>query len=79
MTARKAGDVHTIELADGGHVEYRVGSIVRVGDRGGLPRSVSYEHPGNDRLPGVEVAIEVVDGVPWCTFVGLTGNHAARR
>ena len=74
MTVYEPGDECTIELADGGLVKYLVGNVKRVGDRGGLPQSIRYEHPGSDRLPGVQLVIEVVDGVPWCTFVGLAGQ-----
>lgn len=63
---------YTIELADGGLVKFR-GKVRSVGDRGGLPQFIRYEHPGSDRQPAVEVGVEVVDGVPWCTSVGLTG------
>ena len=70
------------KLADGGRVirpTGPTGEVVAIGDRGGVPRHIRYEHPGDGTHPGVEIGIEVVEGVPWVTFVALLGEPGARR
>lgn len=69
---------HVFELADGGRIEYR-GRIIPVGERGGLPQYIRYEHPGSAAQPAVELGLEVVDGVPWCVHSALSGQPGGSR
>jgi hypothetical protein len=50
-------------LLDGGELIYDGMSVVPVGDRG-IPKVVTYRHPGDTTRPACEVRIEVWDGVP---------------
>lgn len=71
-------ETHIFQLADGGRIEYR-GRIIPVGDRGGLPQYIRYEHPGAPAQPAVELGLEVVDGVPWCVYSALSGQPGGSR
>jgi hypothetical protein len=60
-------------LPDGGELETK-GDLVDVGDRR-IPETVIYRHSGNAKRPGIEVTIEMWDGVPSVAKV----VHTARR
>jgi hypothetical protein len=66
-----AGAVTTVTrfkvLPDGGELVYGE-HIVEVGDRG-VPEHLLYRHSGDAHRPALEVAIEVVDGIPVITRV----------
>ncbi len=59
-----------VVLREGGMVGFD-GKPVPVGDRG-IPRLVSYERPAAPGSPALELAIEVVDGLPVVTMVKLS-------
>jgi hypothetical protein len=54
-------------LPDGGELVYG-DTIAEVGDRG-IPEHVLYRHSGDAHRPALEVAIDVVDGIPAITRV----------
>jgi hypothetical protein len=69
------------KLADGGLVvcpTTGAKNVEAIGDHG-LPPYIHYQHPGDGKHPGREIGIEVVDGVPWVTYVALLGEPGARR
>lgn len=70
--------VYEVWLADGGRVQWR-GRVQAVGERGGVPQYVTYEHDGADTQPALTIGLEIVDGVPWCTRVDLAGQPGASR
>ena len=69
-----------IGLADGGELQFR-GAVTPLADGGtAVPRRMTYRHPGRDHyLPALQVDLEVVDGVPWCTEVCLSGVAGSQR
>jgi hypothetical protein len=73
-----AAVVYEIWLADGGRVQWR-GRVQAVGERGGVPQHVTYEHDGADTQPALRISVEIADGVPWCTRVELVGQPGASR
>ena len=69
-----------IGMADGGELEFR-GAVTPLADGGvAVPRRITYSHPGRGHhLPALRVDLEVVDGVPWCTKVSLSGAAGSQR
>jgi hypothetical protein len=66
-------------MADGGELEFH-GAVTALADGSvAVPKRLTYRHPGKDRLPGLQVDLEVVDGVPWCTRVLLSGDVGSCR
>ena len=75
---RGIGGMH-VAMADGGELQFR-GAVTPLADgSAAVPRRLTYRHPGKDRQPAMQVDLEVVDGVPWCTQVLLLGEAGSRR
>jgi hypothetical protein len=60
-------------LPDGGELIFTGNEIEEVGDRG-IPKRVLYRHSGDKDRPGLEVAIEVQNGIPAITRVTVTAD-----
>jgi hypothetical protein len=63
-----------VVLPDGGELEESMrADIEPVGDHG-LPSPVVYRHPGGKGQPGLELTLEVWNGVPICAGVRITAK-----
>src|SRR4051794_14583781 len=69
-----AWDTH--QLTDGGTLS-ALGppEVLPIGQHG-LPTKMRYTHPGGENQPGLEIGIEVRDGVPVCTEVRLVATDS---